>query len=506
MKNNFKNYLKLGILLFGISIFIIACQKENIIENEIIEQTNTDYKVKTIYQNTISQNPIISEQLIQFNQENTNGNLQRQVSSATNDFTVDTETATFIEYSNYHSYTFAVQRDIENGLIENLLLSLQADGNYRAVLIAYDLTEDEKLDVINGLPLDYSDKTTFTLIDDEMLTTNLLSRNTSSNSNDCYDEIVIIPSQNCSTGHPYGSGCPWEGTDHPGAPQPPVTILVITDDCFWSSGSGDDGNGDGTGQTSGSGNGTSTGNTGTNPDDPEDSDDDFGGLTSPIIPIETKDCTELKKNSEDSTFKQQMGVLETAVLGDTEKTFGIYNGSYVDSSYPNPSCGAIIEGDETNAGDIPFHVSLKATAHNHLKNATETRKHIGTFSPNDLIGLSNLAIELEEANSPVQKQELATYLVCDEGNYSLKINNINKLYDFAVKYGTDVDFKKIVDDFYQENNMVHGKGKQDQNIGFLKLIQKFDMGTSLYEADSNFENWEQLKLNDSGNNITKQPC
>jgi hypothetical protein len=106
----------------------------------------------------------------------------------------------------------------------------------------------------------------------------------------------------------------------------------------------------------------------------------------------------------------------------------------------------------------------------------------------------------------VTQSEMASYLVCNEGNYVLKISDYSKLYLFANKYVFDANFKKEVDDFYKEKNIVHGKPKIDQNIGFLKLLKKYDFGVKLFEGDENFQNWEELELNNSGNNITKKPC
>ncbi|NBL63851.1 hypothetical protein GV828_01410 [Flavobacterium sp. NST-5] len=49
------------------------------------------------------------------------------------------------------------------------------------------------------------------------------------------------------------------------------------------------------------------------------------------------------------------------------------------------------------------------------------------------------------------------------------------------------------------------KEKAKQNIGFLKLIKKHDIGVDYYEGDDNFENWKKLELN--GNNPPKElPC
>ncbi|QNK78257.1 hypothetical protein H7F37_04010 [Winogradskyella sp. PAMC22761] len=436
-KHRLKIYLKLGILLFGISTFIFACQKDNIIENDIIEQTTAGFKISTIHKNSISQNPIISEQLIQLNQNNgisTDGNLQRQVSSTSNNFTVDTETAKYVEYGNYHSYTFTIDRGFDNGLTENLLLSLQNDGSYKAVLITYDLTDAEKLALSNSELISLSNTPSFEYINDQALVTNLLSRNASEECfaftqiyNLCchnqHTELDIINGQNCAcdiqpTGYVYeitysaenceNNGGSNDNDDGTYTPPDDDDNDTSTDNNDNGEGSNSGGNGNDTG------NNTGTGNDDENPDDSDDPQDcleiDFegnciGDVTSPIIPIETKDCTELKKNSENATFKLQMGVLKTAVLGDTEKSFGIYNGTHFNPPVSNPACGPIVEGDEGNSGVINRHPNLKATAHNHLKNAVGDRKHIGTFSDDDIYDFSKISEWSDDGVSPILKHE-----------------------------------------------------------------------------------------------------
>lgn len=75
-----------------------------------------------------------------------------------------------------------------------------------------------------------------------------------------------------------------------------------------------------------------------------------------------------------------------------------------------------------------------------------------------------------------------------------------------MKIRTFETFKRRIDNFYKEKNMVHGEEKVKQNIGFLKLMKEFDIGVDYYEADENYENWKKLELNSSENNINKIPC
>ncbi|SEA75522.1 hypothetical protein [Psychroflexus halocasei] len=530
------SFWKFHFTLFCSLLCLTSCQKDDgYVETEKTEKsiflnqpTEKIVSWKTFQQNSKLINKINEVKSVT---KESSISLQRGVYSEAYDFTIDTSYANYIEFENYHSFTFPVYRNYDSESIENLVLSLQDDGSYKAILMAYELSESDIEKIQTGEYVNLEHKISSSVI-------NLNFMNISTDQQlDCELEDVQVYVK-CSSGkHHQGNWASWGECT---ADQRPRMYITQQLDCNagggssggGSTGGGSTGGGSGDpfpGNTGGDGSGSGSGTGNDNTQDPNENPENenpeneepeecleltegsgcANDITKPVLKVKTqfeKECEELQINSSDTTFKERMNNLKSATLGDTEKSFGIYNGNYVDSTYPNPSCGAVVEGDEQNAGNIPFHTSLKAIAHNHLKNATETRKHIGTFSPNDLIALSNLAIDIEANNSPVKKQEIATYLVCDEGNYSLKINDIYKLYNFALKYGTDNAFKDIIDEFYERNNIAHGEPKNDQNIGFLKLLKNFDIGANFYEADNNFENWEKLELNLSENDINKKSC
>ena len=213
----------------------------------------------------------------------------------------------------------------------------------------------------------------------------------------------------------------------------------------------------------------------------------------------------MKLNSSNEVFKEKMQVLKNSINDTVEKTFGVYNGNFLanNNEYANPTCGAIIDGTGQNTGNVNYHVSMKAVAHNHV---TDPQKgHIGTFTLNDIIQLYDILLLAKTSNSPIKDEEFATYLTCNEGNYALKITDFQKLQTFALKVKTFETFKDKIDKFYKEKNMVHGEEKVKQNIGFLKLMKEYDIGVDYYEGDDNFENWKKLELN--GNNPpTELPC
>ena len=502
---------KILFLLFSIFIFYNCSDDELIRNNNSAQELN----LKVAYEKSISfsdlkENSKIIGKLSKNLQTKKYG--VKTLNKNHYSIEIDTSSVTYIQKNDYHSYTFLVKNSDQSNLIQNLVFSLKENGDYNVGLFNYNLTEEDKTLIQNNISIDYTNKLEIINLNKQ----NSNSKYVSNSSASCFNEITIYVSC-CSGEHYYGESCRHDGSDC--APKPPYSVLVISEDCFEGGGEifqpiTQPGNG---GNENGGGNGNTDitetpGQTNNPPNEdsnsPNEPVEDFEDIiTKPILEVKPKtltNCDELKTNSNDTIFKERMSTLKTEITSNVEKGFGIYNGNYTQPKRSNPTNGNILPGSEQNGPNTPYHISLKAMAHNHLKDSSYN--HIGTFSPNDLIAFSNLIIEAEAQSSPVAKEEFATYLVCNEGNYALKVNDIDKLYNFAHKYATDTDFKDIINNFYERNDMLHGNEKKKQNLGFLKLLKKFDIGVDYYEADENFENWEKLELNYNGNDITKKPC
>jgi hypothetical protein len=174
MKNRKINFIKLGIFLFGISILLWNCEKEDS-QSHTEQVVVPEYSVSRIGIPKIQENIALIKNLDALLQQE-NKLHSKNVYSSEYDFTVNTDFAKYIENRDgtYHSYTFPVSREIDNGLLENLLVTLQNDGSYKILLISYDVTEDQKNELLIGNVIDLEGKVTFTKINNNLL--NLFSR------------------------------------------------------------------------------------------------------------------------------------------------------------------------------------------------------------------------------------------------------------------------------------------------------------------------------------------
>lgn len=169
-----KNYLKLAILFFGIVFLFYKCEKEHFEH----QQNNNGFTVKTIHSNEIAENRLLSKTLEKIRKSKTSNVSFRTVYNNHHNFYINTDEAIYIENGDYHSYTFAIYRDFQTDLTENLLLSLQVDLTYKVFIVSYDFTEAEKQLVETGQYVSLTDKAIFTPLEnfDTGEITNDLSR------------------------------------------------------------------------------------------------------------------------------------------------------------------------------------------------------------------------------------------------------------------------------------------------------------------------------------------
>ncbi|MEM6515345.1 MAG: hypothetical protein AAF688_04110, partial [Bacteroidota bacterium] len=146
--------------LLLIVVLCFGCQKDEVIAEEQTATTQQTPTLTRVYGETIRNNTKLSEKLEQFSKVkgSEGNNLLRNVYDADNDFTVDTESAMFIENGDYHSYTFSVYTN-DNTYTENLFLSYNIiTDSYHAYRTTYDLSDYERELALEGMqPLDISE-------------------------------------------------------------------------------------------------------------------------------------------------------------------------------------------------------------------------------------------------------------------------------------------------------------------------------------------------------------
>lgn len=187
-KLKLKNFLKLGVLIFGISIFLTNCQEDSL--NDIQNDKFSNIRIKITDFNEITSNKNISKKLKSFSykSKSSSSTYKDILYNAEYGFTIDTDIVKYVVSGDYHSYNFIITRDnpIDDKL-ENLVLSLNNDGGYNAYIIKYDFTPEE-FENIDISELD-NRKTLYTPIDfDSSFLQNKSSKSKMPNEYEC-DEV-----------------------------------------------------------------------------------------------------------------------------------------------------------------------------------------------------------------------------------------------------------------------------------------------------------------------------
>ena len=186
MKIKLKKSLRIASLFLGLLFVFTNCQKEGVSESTPQETTEavdqSPYKISTIGTLEVQQNEVLSSRLNALEgslaAQRNNQNTSREVYSSTHDFYINTSVSKYVENQEgtYHSYTFSVRRPQDNGLMENLLVNSQEDGSYKLYLVSYDLTSEERSDLLEGMEVDIENKYVVIEIENDGLTNNLFGR------------------------------------------------------------------------------------------------------------------------------------------------------------------------------------------------------------------------------------------------------------------------------------------------------------------------------------------
>lgn len=175
--------VKRFIMLSASSIVLLAlllfnCENEDL--NTSNETTSTvEHTISKVSKHSIVNNTKLKKQLKVLVENIEKQKVkQKTVESSVYNFYINTDYATYIESpnGNNHSYTFAIQRETETEVLENLVLSSGNDGSYDMYIVTYNITLQEKDNLKHGIEVDLNNKVSYLSINDEGFITDLFSK------------------------------------------------------------------------------------------------------------------------------------------------------------------------------------------------------------------------------------------------------------------------------------------------------------------------------------------
>lgn len=161
---------KIGILIIGVfSFFFTACETENEITEENLTTVKQDYSVNKVKFSEFVNNTKLVETLSELNIsfKTKNNDSANRLNSPEQSYYLDTNEAIYIENSDgiHHTYTFAIVSEEMNFNLENIVLSFQEDGTYKAYLTTYTLTEQERINLNNNIDVNLTNKSSIEKLD-----------------------------------------------------------------------------------------------------------------------------------------------------------------------------------------------------------------------------------------------------------------------------------------------------------------------------------------------------
>lgn len=387
-----------------------------------------------------------------------------------------------MQYANLHSFTFPIQRHVDNGKIENLVLSYQNDGSYKVKILKYDLTPQEKVD----LELDQ-----LKTIQNPIVTIPIENFDTNLVVNGCefYTETVYIY---CSSGdHSFGNGtgfnCSYWADLSDGTPPRVYTVskMRCLVDNGGSNGGGDSGVNTGGGATDGDNNYPPEYPTAQT--DPEEYEE---GISAPVKPSlsapKSTPCQQLSIMTMNFALKNALADLKTKT-GET-KEYG-YKVTKTNSTFNNPISN---NADPNNPNQIVMEAGGNNIGCYHIHPDPATTGTYPMFSGTDIKYLLDVA---KFHNNGFREKDFSEYfitLTVGGGTFALKIK------DF-------LNFRRQMDLYYSVPNGIKERLEKEHydfreptaDINLFKkdfLTVTRYLGIGLYEASSDLSSWSEVVL------------
>lgn len=512
-KNKINQLLKFGILLFGVSLFIISCQKDDETYEVESKIPKSNLNLTTLKTKEIEKNTNLMRIINKAEKKVSDNKANKTVYNAEYDFTINTDYAKVIETNGLKNYTFGVYRTVDNGLLENLLLEEQADSTFRVSLVQYNITETEINSLINREIIDAEDKITFIALDD--ISDTVFSKVNSDAETCTVYSNVYQGGGSCYSGqHNYSDGDDcwyWEQG---------ITIFMATNGGYVLTASEVDCGGGGSTPDPGTTNG--------NPDGgPQGGGYDGGTYTPPTpdtTPVLCPRCPEIEEdNGTPNTPCQELQDVSNTP-SKLAKLMELKNSTGLNKEVGFTRTDSIVgfPNSTVEYQDLIWNATLKqlvcnplggqlysAYGHTHY----DIENQLSVFSLSDINTIFTL---LESAN--ISSVEFNVFLVTAHGTkYALKFKNLQGVQDF-VNFGntwfSDWGVSTGYNDFESQQNKIENIYEKKYKIkprkvtknhkneaNFARFLNDYNMGLDLYKANDDFSQWE--KVNPDG---TTTPC
>ncbi|WP_426476110.1 hypothetical protein ACP3T3_12070 [Chryseobacterium sp. CBSDS_008] len=497
MKNKFIVRL---LSLVTIMVLLYSCRNELTSEQETYNNSGQFRPTsKTISLEQSKHKLVLKTELqkAQHNLKEIKTNISGKSVDYANGVSIDTDNVTYIEYGpTFHTYTFNLDRENapENAPLENLVLSSLPDGTYKELLVTYNFTPQEKLDLLAGKGVKTTGKTTAIELAKGTYGGVISNRSMGGAESCSYQTVDIYFS--CYTGeHHQGNesswgGCNWQGEG--GYPPQHLTVVALV--CTASTALGDDGSPGGgeLGPTTGLGSGPNE-----------------GTPTIPTLPLpRNTPCGKIKTQRSNADFYAKMSLLESNTglkmeTGFIQKNDGNYE--YKDNATATETSNSL---GLPNAS-LPENKNIKGYIHTHVddftyydttEGADATRYGIKIFSPADVSYFMDMIKNAKDNFNDLGM--VYAVMVSSSVNYQIRFTGN----EYQIKTFTDADAIALKKSYFEFMKSRIGKQKQLE-LGFLQFINdRMNLkGVSLYRMNTDGTTTE-ISLNSDKTDTTETNC
>jgi hypothetical protein len=508
-KHRLKNYLKLGILLFGISIFFISCEKDNShIEAEtqnadfIHKLSLNDFSSRIVHNNNYDK----LQSYFNTNKQSIDILSQNRIEQG-DDITVLTDEILLIQKNGIDHYTFKILTNTTGNEFYNLIVYVNNNQEIIASKIFEYLPDDSWLEDTSQPYKGYVSVTNNDIISlDDLFSSRI--------GNDCIVGVTTEWNCNANNNHPPDS-CTAGGSDliinieyGPCSDDPNDGNTYIAGDEEVSGGSIGGGGSNG-------GNNTNNDDTNNEEEEEEEEEEDNSTPVIPLVPKDTqKECNKITNFfTNNSTMQGALNTLANATLTEpneialTMQTDG--TPTLLNESPEGETSVAIPDNPPSNYNMV---------SHIHIEN--DSTKTMSVFSFEDIINYGKIC------NNNKLDDDVVFFLSTGKGtHFALTLTDSSKLCDFA--YGKDVSLEvlatmdtnqaiqskllrnRVYRDYYDINNpnsIIRENNTDNAEVlkAFMEFISEADLGIQVFETDENFQSFSPLKL--ENDQVIRKTC